>query len=54
MTESFWRTGHNQGNGPTKPTKLFHANISQGYDFDRKEKGDGSTDVPNREESQVS
>ena len=24
------------------------------YDFDRKEKGDGSTDVPNREERQVS
>ena len=28
---------------------LFHADISQGYDSDRKEKGDGSTDVPNRE-----
>ena len=34
--------------------KLFHAYISQGYDFDRKEKGDESTDVPNREERQVS
>ena len=39
---------------PTTLTKLFHANISQGYDFDRKEKGDGGTDVPNREERQVS
>ena len=34
--------------------KLFHADISQGYDSDKKEKGDGSTDVPNREERQVS
>ena len=34
--------------------KLFHADISQGYDSDRKEKDDGSTDVPNREKRQVS
>ena len=52
----FGEHGHegNQGNGLTTLMKLFRANISQGYDFNRKEKGDGSTDVPNREERQVS
>ena len=34
--------------------KLFHADIIQGYDSNRKEKGNGSTDVPNREKRQVS
>ena len=34
--------------------KLFHADISQGYDSDRKEKGNGSTDVPSRENVTVS